>query len=63
MTTIDTLATEVRLAAAERLSEDIGRLQSDHGLTFSEAVNALRMALDGAQSDAEFPGGGYIVIR
>lgn len=60
---IDHIVTEVRLAAAERLSEDIGRLQRDHGLTFSEAVDALRMTLDGAQADTEFPGGGYIVIR
>lgn len=59
---IDEIATKVRLAAAERLSEDIGRLQREHGLTFGEAVDALRMTLDGAHTDSEFPGGGYIVI-
>jgi hypothetical protein len=59
---IEQIVTTVKLAAAERLSEDIGRLQREHGLTFSEAVEALRMALDGAHTDSEFPGGGYIVI-
>lgn len=51
-----------RLTAAELLSENIGRLQRDHALTFSEAVDALRSVLDNAHTDAEFPGGGYLVI-
>lgn len=59
---LEQITLEIKTAVAERLSGHLTALQRDYGLTFDEAVTALRAALDNAYTDSDFPGGGYIVI-
>lgn len=52
----------LRTEVAEALSQYLTDLQADYGLTFAQAVAAIRGGLDNAHTDSDFPGGGYIVI-
>lgn len=60
---LEEITLAVKAAAAEYLSTALTELQREHGLTFGEAVEALRGALDNAYSDEAMPGGGYVIVR